>query len=584
MKFGQILGSSIAWKLIVPVPLAIIVGLSLAWFLIPGMVVENAKDIATRSALQTATQFKTIRSYYTKNVVKKAKQSGALIPTIDHVGNPKAIPLPATMIHDLSKLLAHNDTTMTLYSAFPFPERRDRTLDKFQQQAWAFLTRNPDKVFKRQEQRDGKTIMRVAVADKMVAEGCVSCHNSHPETPKNDWKLGDVRGVLEVNADITPALAAANDIKNQIIFGIFLAGLLISGVLFASARSIASPIRSITGVMKKMAEGELGNQIPYRDKRDEIGQMSQTLDFFQNKLRQARELEQVERDSQAAQERRRQAMEAAIERFTGNIGRVISALSRASSDQNKTARAMTEIADDTGKQVSAVTAASQEAFSSVEDVAMAAEGMTRTFEEISASVDQAASAAKLAVEKVNESGRQMERLENTANEIGKVIKMISDIAEQTNLLALNATIESARAGESGRGFAVVAGEVKQLASQTSKAADEIVAQISDLQTASRETSQSMLDVSHIIEEVEDVSTRIAAVMEEQSAATAEISHSAQTAADGTRKVDESIRAVAEASHDVETASEKVMVSAENLSKLAAELEREVETFVQEVRA
>ena len=274
------MNKSLVWKLVLPVPVAILLGLLIAWFFIPGMVMDNARDIATNSALQTANQFKTIRGYYTKNIIKKAKANGGLKPAIDHEGVANTIPLPATMIHDLSNLLAKNDTTMKLYSAYPFPGRKDRVLDGFQEKAWAYLSKNPDKAFKHKEVRNGKTIMRVAIADKMVAQGCVDCHNTHPLTPRKGWNLGDVRGVLEINSDITAALVAADSIKNKIILGILLAGLLISGLMIISAKAITKPVKAITDVMTNMANGNLANQMPGQDREDEIGQMSKTLNLF----------------------------------------------------------------------------------------------------------------------------------------------------------------------------------------------------------------------------------------------------------------------------------------------------------------
>jgi hypothetical protein len=100
-------------------------------------------------------------------------------------------PLPATLIHDLSNLLSEKDTTVGLYSKYPFPNRKDRQLDEFQQQAWDYLSANPAATFSRNEVRNGKHIVRVAVADSMTVQACVNCHNSHPASPKKDWKLGD---------------------------------------------------------------------------------------------------------------------------------------------------------------------------------------------------------------------------------------------------------------------------------------------------------------------------------------------------------------------------------------------------------
>ncbi|PCI04267.1 MAG: hypothetical protein COB78_08050 [Hyphomicrobiales bacterium] len=218
------------YNLALAVPLLLAISLIIACFVIPNMIVEDARETAGQSAVQTVKQFKVIRGYYTKNVISKAKASGALTPMIDHVGSPNGIPLPATLIHDLSTLLAKENTTMTLYSAYPFPNRKDRVMDGFMNDAWAYLSTNPTGVYRQEEMHNGKSILRVAVADVFTAQGCVDCHNAHPASPKNNWKLGDVRGVMEVGTNINPAVRAASEIKNFLLIGVFLA-LLVSFIM-----------------------------------------------------------------------------------------------------------------------------------------------------------------------------------------------------------------------------------------------------------------------------------------------------------------------------------------------------------------
>jgi hypothetical protein len=207
---------SIVWKLALPIPFALVLGLGLMWALLPGMVAENAKRNAIAEARHTVGQFKTLRAYYTEHVVKKAIANGSLKPATDHKSRADAIPVPATMIHDLSELLRGQELTVSLLSPFPFPNRRDRVLDEFQQQAWDFLQRHPDDAFVRQERRGDQEVVRVAVADRMVSEACIACHNSHPQSPKTDWKLNDVRGVLEVTSGIGSQLAAGADLSAAI--------------------------------------------------------------------------------------------------------------------------------------------------------------------------------------------------------------------------------------------------------------------------------------------------------------------------------------------------------------------------------
>ena len=232
------------YNLALAVPLLLAISLAIACFVIPNMIIEDARDAAGQSAVQTVRQFKIIRGYYTKNVVSKAKATGALTPSIEHVGIPGAIPLPATLIHDLSTLLAEENTTMSLYSAYPFPNRKDRVMDGFMNEAWAYLSVNPTKVFKRNEMYNGKSILRVAVADVFTAKGCVSCHNEHLDSPKTDWKLGDVRGIMEVGTNINQAVRAASDIKNFLLIGVFLA-LLVSFIMVKFGNRAKQHMREI---------------------------------------------------------------------------------------------------------------------------------------------------------------------------------------------------------------------------------------------------------------------------------------------------------------------------------------------------
>jgi methyl-accepting chemotaxis protein len=142
--------NSLAWRLVLPIPLALALAIAAIWLIIPRLITANAVSEAVIASRQTAAEFKTIRTYYTENVVNKVLKSGALHASVDHKTDDKAIPLPATMIQDLSNLLAKNDTAISLYSKYPFANRRDRRLDAFQQEAWDYLSANPTATFARQ--------------------------------------------------------------------------------------------------------------------------------------------------------------------------------------------------------------------------------------------------------------------------------------------------------------------------------------------------------------------------------------------------------------------------------------------------
>ncbi len=189
---------------------------------IPVLVKDNAEREAVNMAKSTAYQFKILRSYYTKNVIQKIISNESVKPAINHKGIADRIPLPATMIHELSKLFEPGGSNIKIYSNFPFPHRASRQLDDFEKSAWQHLKIDSSSPFFRTEMINGKTYVRVAIADIMTDQSCVNCHNSHPDTPKTDWKLGDLRGVLEVQLSIEDQLFWAEKLSNKLLISLML--------------------------------------------------------------------------------------------------------------------------------------------------------------------------------------------------------------------------------------------------------------------------------------------------------------------------------------------------------------------------
>ncbi len=357
-----------------------------------------------------------------------------------------------------------------------------------------------------------------------------------------------------------------------------------AAIAFFTSRSIAAPLVNMTIAMRKIADGDLETQIPARKRKDEIGKMSDAVDIFKQNAIRNRELEaEQEKQKQRSEEEKRTMMHELADDFDASVGGIIETVSAASTELNATAQAMSSIADETSSQSAAVAAASEEAATNVQTVAAASEEMSNSIAEINQQVNQASSAAKQAVSEVEKTGSQMQALAATADKINDVIGMISDIAEQTNLLALNATIESARAGEAGKGFAVVASEVKGLAGQTAKATEDIVAQVNEIQAATKQAVVSMADIAEVIRQVDETSTAIAAAMEEQGLATQEISRNVQEAASGTEEVTRNITGVSQASQEAGAASGEVMSAADELSRQSEKLKSEIGKFISQIR-
>jgi diguanylate cyclase (GGDEF)-like protein len=214
---------------------ALCIGVAAIDIYLPGAMKAAALDSAYRSNVDVADQIKLTRGYYTRYVVAKELEHGTLKPGYDHQNDPQAIPLPATFVQDISALLKQKDTTLSLVSPYPWPNRANRKMDNFQATAWDAFQQDSSTVFSREEIRDGRRILRVAVADRMTESACVSCHNTDSESPKKDWKLGDVRGVMEVTRVVEPYLAAAEQRSQMITLALAASAIGVIVILFAAA-------------------------------------------------------------------------------------------------------------------------------------------------------------------------------------------------------------------------------------------------------------------------------------------------------------------------------------------------------------
>jgi len=365
------------------------------------------------------------------------------------------------------------------------------------------------------------------------------------------------------------------------LFGLAVAGL----AAFWLGRGMVVPLAKTCEVMDGMTKGHLAFDVPFIDRKNEIGRIARSLQVFKDHLVETTRLriEQEQMKTRTAEERRVDLGRIADE-FERSIGGVIRGTAAAADELQNSATSMSTIAEGTTDQSAKVAAAAEQTASNVQAVAASAEELSSSIKEIARQVTQSTSIAQNAVEQATRTESMVERLVQATQKIGEVMALIQTIAGQTNLLALNATIEAARAGEAGKGFAVVANEVKALSSQTAKATDEIAGQIQAIRDATGSTVDAIREIGTTIGQMNEIAGSISAAVEEQGAATQEIARSVQRAAHGTQDVMQTIAGVRDASGQVDAAATRVLSAAGQLTAQSEQLKRETGKFLGNIRA
>lgn len=356
------------------------------------------------------------------------------------------------------------------------------------------------------------------------------------------------------------------------------------GAAIYLARDISGGIASILKPMGQLTDGHLEAIIPHQGETTEIGRIASALQIFKDALIAKRAADHASGAEAAIKTARAETINNATRTFEAMIGELVGSLSSASTELEASATTLTRTSDITMTLSGSAASASREVSSNVQSVAAATEEITSSVSEIGRQVHESnriASTAVLQAEKTNES---IAKLTEATARIDDVVKLITAVAEQTNLLALNATIEAARAGEAGRGFAVVAAEVKALASQTAKATDEISTQIAGMQAASAETVMTIKEIGSTITLISEVSSAIAAAVEEQGAATQEIARNVQQSAELSTQVANEVTEVNRGASETGSASTQVLAAAQSLSLESNRLKDEVHRFLDTVRA
>ncbi|GLR86326.1 methyl-accepting chemotaxis protein [Bradyrhizobium iriomotense] len=397
---------------------------------------------------------------------------------------------------------------------------------------------------------------------------------------KINAKLGTVR------AEQGDRTAAAVDQTRQTVIATAAGALLLGAVLaWLIGASVSGPIRGMTDRMQSLAAGELDEPIPGGESRDEIGRMARAVEVFRENALAVRRMEREAASQREATEADRARMMSDLAgRFEQGMQGVISGVGGRADDMGRSASELARVAERGRGLAEAVATRAEQASMNVQTVAAATQQLAASIREISSQVQRSVAISNRATGETNRTSDLINGLSDAAEKIGNIIHLIQAIASQTNLLALNATIEAARAGDAGKGFAIVASEVKNLATQTAQATEQIASQIATIQNATGQSVHAITQFGATVREMADIATAIAAAVEEQGAATSEIARNVEQAANGTTAVTQEIGQVRAVAGETDAGAEAALSAAAALKQQADLMKSNVDDFLQTVRS
>ena len=394
--------------------------------------------------------------------------------------------------------------------------------------------------------------------------------------------------VAGLNAEVDEAAAQAKVVEKQSLTALFVvavAAIIISLAIYVLyvRGNVLRRLGSLQKTMVQLADGNLDVVVPSKGK-DEISAMGRAVDVFKDNALKVQAMQaEEERLNRERNEALRDELLTLADTLQNEVESAVNEIAALGDQLQGVSGQMTSSAELVSGQTEDVASSAQEATGNGETVAAATEQRSASNAEINRQMAESTRISSEASSRAQETNELVHSLSQSADRIGEVIALITDIAEQTNLLALNATIEAARAGDAGKGFAVVAAEVKNLANQTEKATEEISGQISGIQKATGESVNAIGDIGRIIENINEIATTISAAVEEQGAATDEITRNVRGAADRTRSVSASITEVANETSKTGELSGQVLATAQDASQKVENLRSRINGILDDLR-